>query len=124
MIYGGNATVFVSDMDRALKFYTGTLGMKLMYAGGGEWASIDAGKGFVIGLHLTGEGMPKPGSRGAISIGLDAPEPLDGMVARLTEAGVHFDCPIIDDGPVRLAPFSDPDGNELYFCEYKPQDES
>ncbi|MCU1262991.1 MAG: hypothetical protein JWO80_5876 [Bryobacterales bacterium] len=29
MISGGNATVFVSNMDRAVEFYTGVLGLKL-----------------------------------------------------------------------------------------------
>jgi predicted enzyme related to lactoylglutathione lyase len=37
MIAGGLATVFVSDMDRAVRFYTETLALKLEYRFGNHW---------------------------------------------------------------------------------------
>ena len=117
MIRGGNATVFVSDLDRAVGFYTQTLGLKLDYRGGEEWAQIDAGDGLKLGLHLASEKSVRPGSRGSISIGFYATEPLDSLVPKLQQRGVAFHGPIVDDASVRLAFLGDPDGNELYLCE-------
>lgn len=45
MIQGITATVYVSDMDRAVDFYTQTLGLPLSERWGNEYASIDLGKG-------------------------------------------------------------------------------
>jgi catechol 2,3-dioxygenase-like lactoylglutathione lyase family enzyme len=44
MITGGNATVFVSNMDRAVQFYTEVLGLKLTNRFGDNWATVEAGK--------------------------------------------------------------------------------
>ncbi len=119
MIKGGIPTIFVSDMDRAVNFYTDTLGMKVQQRDGNDWCSIDAGDGLTLGLHPAGPNSPKPGSRGAISIGLGLTEPLDDVVKTLKERGVAFEGEIIDDDPVRLALFGDPDGNEFYLWEFK-----
>ncbi|HEX4134941.1 MAG TPA: VOC family protein [Bryobacteraceae bacterium] len=51
MISGGNATVFVSNMDAAVRFYTEVLGLKLTNRFGDNWATVEAGKGLTIGLH-------------------------------------------------------------------------
>jgi len=119
MINGGTATVFVSNMDQAVKFYTDALGMKIQYRAGDDWCSIDAGGGLIIGLHPSGPKSPKPGSRGAISVGLGVTEPIEKVVAELKKRGVVFESDVVDDDPVKLAFFGDPDGNELYLCEYK-----
>jgi len=119
MIKGGNATIFVSDFERAVKFYTETLGMKIQYRAGNDWCAIDAGNGMSIGLHPAGDKSAKPGTRGAISVGLDVSGPLENVMAELTKRGVVFEGKIYEDDPVRLAFFGDPDGNELYLCEYK-----
>src|SRR5262249_26868336 len=42
MIHGGNATVYVSDMDRSVRFYTETLGLKLKHRFGNHWAEVIA----------------------------------------------------------------------------------
>lgn len=121
MIHGGNATIRVRDLDRAIRFYTETLGLKLRYRAGNEWAEVDAGKGLVLGLHPTGsEGSPAGGA-GSISVGFDVDESLDAVVATLRDRGVVFRGAIPDrpEEPVRLALFSDPDGNDLYLCETK-----
>src|SRR5215469_833122 len=55
MISGGNVTVFVTNMDRAVRFYTETLGLKLAYRFGDHWASVEAGRGLTIGLHPSSE---------------------------------------------------------------------
>lgn len=117
MICGGNATVFVSDMDAAVSFYTETLGLKLNDRYENEWASIDVGGGMLIGLHPQSTLRPPPGSKGSISVGLHVDEPIEKVTDELARRGVRFSGPIVNDQAVRLAYFTDPDGNELYLCE-------
>ncbi len=117
MITGGQATVYVSDMDRAVEFYTKKLGLKLAFRAGNHFAMVDAGKGFIIGLHPAGPRSPKPGSIGQIQIGFGMDRPIHDEVARLSAAGVRFQGPVVDDGEVMLAFFSDPDGTPMYLVE-------
>jgi catechol 2,3-dioxygenase-like lactoylglutathione lyase family enzyme len=120
MISGITATVFVSNMDRAVDFYSKTLEMKLAGRWGDHYASIDIGRGAAIGLHPEESAKsPKPGTPGSIQLGLAVDRPLEQVIADLKPKGVNFRGPIIDDGAVRLAFFGDPDGNELYLCEVK-----
>lgn len=119
MIRGGVATIYVSDMDRAVSFYTETLGLSLVQRWGDKWASIDAGDGLNLGLHPLSEHGPKPGTPGSISVGLNVTGPIDEVVNTLKSRGVTFRGPVREDaeGGIRLAFFGDPDGNELYLCE-------
>lgn len=120
MLQGITATVYVSDMDRAVEFYTKTLGLPLAGRWGDEYAGIDLGKGIAIGLHpARSPHSPKPGSGGSIQIGFAVDGPLDGVVKDLQSRGVAFRGPIVDDVQVRLAFFADPDGNPLYLTEVK-----
>ena len=120
MITGITATVFVSDMDRAVDFYTKTLGLPLTERYGNEYAGIGLGNGTAIGLHPAGgPHSPKPGSSGSIQIGFAVDRPLDDVVSDLQSRGVIFRGPIVDDVQVRLAFFGDPDGNDLYLAEVK-----
>jgi catechol 2,3-dioxygenase-like lactoylglutathione lyase family enzyme len=118
MISGGNATVMVSDFDRAVDFYTKTLGLKLMSRFGNEWAEVSAGQGLTIGIHPAGRG-PKPGTEGSISVGFTITGKIEDAVAKLKSQGVAFQGPIRDnsDEGIKLAFFGDPDGNALYLCE-------
>jgi predicted enzyme related to lactoylglutathione lyase len=115
MISGGLATVFVSDMDRAIRFYTETLGLKLEQRFGDHWASVKTG-GLTIGLHPASE-TSTAGRKGSITIGLNLNEPIEGVVDRLKRQGVKFTRGIVEDGFSRAAHFEDPDGNELYIIE-------
>ena len=118
MIHGGNATVYVADINVSIRFYTETLGLKLRMRAGDNWAEIDAGPGLVIGLHPTeGPHMPKPGTRGSVAIGLNVTQKLEDVVGRLQKKGVAFHGPIVEDEHVRLAFLGDPDGNSLYLVE-------
>ena len=47
MIEGGCATLAVSDFDKAIEFYTKTLGLTLNMRFGNEWAVIDGGGGLL-----------------------------------------------------------------------------
>lgn len=121
MITGGSPTVFVSDLDRAVDFYTNVLGLGLQYRAGEHFAMIDAGGGLSIGLHPPGRRSPSPGTAGCIQLGLSVGGPIETVVKTLQARGVtfkeHDGSAIVDDGAVKLAFFGDPDGTELYLCE-------
>ncbi len=117
MISGGNATVFVSSMDRAVDFYTGVLGCKLTNRFGNDWATVEAGKGLTIGLHPASAKYPAPGTKGAMVLGLEIDEAIDIVVDRLKSKGVKIKGGIVRDEPGNFANFEDPDGNEIYIWE-------
>ncbi len=119
MFRGGVFTIYVNDMDRSVRFYTETLGMKLLDRHGNHWASIDGGPGLSLGLHPATPEVPA-GRRGSMAIGLYLDGPIADAVKRLTATGVTFDGPIKQDKALSLAFFSDPDGNPLYIAEMKP----
>lgn len=118
LISGGNASIYVSDMDRAIHFYTEVLGLKLQVRIGNEWAEIAAGKGLVLGLHpARPPATPAPGTAGAINIELAVTTSLDDVVESLTQKGVQFREPIANYENVRLAALADPDGNGLLLAQ-------
>jgi catechol 2,3-dioxygenase-like lactoylglutathione lyase family enzyme len=122
LIRGGSPTIFVSDLDRSVEFYTTTLGLSLKYRAGEHFAMIDAGSGLLIGLHPPSRRAAAPGTMGCVQIGLNVTEPIEQVVQTLRSRGVVFQerggRTVIDDGgAVKLAFFNDPDGTELYVCE-------
>jgi hypothetical protein len=56
---------------------------------------------------------------GAVTIGLAVDESIQRVVTTLEERGVVFRGPVVDQGQLKLAFFTDPDGNELYLAEPK-----
>jgi catechol 2,3-dioxygenase-like lactoylglutathione lyase family enzyme len=116
MIAGGNATLLVADLDRAVRFYVETLGFKLRVRHDPYWAEVDAGNGLVLGLHPAAT-EPRPAVSGAITIGLEVNQPIAEVVQVLSNRGIVFQGPVREDGPVKLAFFADPDGNTLYLSE-------
>jgi predicted enzyme related to lactoylglutathione lyase len=120
MISGGNATVFVSNMDRSVRFYTEVLGLKLTNRFGDSWATVEAGKGLTIGLHPASPKYPVPGTKGAMMLGLEIDEPIEGMVARLNEKGARVKGSVVRDEMGNFVHLEDPDGNEIYLWETHP----
>jgi len=121
MIKGGNVTIFVSDFDRTVRFYTETLGMPLRMRAGNFWAEVVAGPDLVIGIHPQSENAAKPGTVGAMQIGLTVEGPIEEIVESLKGKGVTFLGEIVnDDGVGKFARFVDPDRNHLYFWESIP----
>jgi catechol 2,3-dioxygenase-like lactoylglutathione lyase family enzyme len=122
---GGGPTIFVRGVERAIAFYTHTLGFRVLYQAGEHFAMIDAGNGLQIGLHPPAKNAGAPGTRGSIQVGLSVTRPIEDVVRELQARGVTFDTrpgngqSIVDDGAVKLAFFTDPDGNDLYLCEVK-----
>lgn len=117
MISGGNATIYVSNMDQAVRFYSETLGLKLTNRFGDKWATVEAGKGLTIGLHPASRDYPAPGTRGSVMFGFEIDEPIETVVARLKERGVRFNGSIIKADPGGWASLLDPDGNPIYLWE-------
>jgi catechol 2,3-dioxygenase-like lactoylglutathione lyase family enzyme len=117
MISGGNATVLVSNMDNAVRFYTEVLGLRLAERYGDHWATVDAGRGFTIGLHPASPKYPAPGTKGGMMLGLEVNSPLEGVVQQLKEKGVRFIGDIIREQTGSFAHLEDPDGTSIYLWE-------
>jgi predicted enzyme related to lactoylglutathione lyase len=117
MISGGNATVFVSNMDSAVQFYTEVLGLKLTNRFGNDWATVDAGKGLTIGLHPASPKYPAPGTKGAIVLGLEIDESIESALAHLTKKGVRINGTVVRGEAGNFAHLEDPDGNDIYLWE-------
>lgn len=107
------AIAFVSDAERAKRFYRDTLGLRVKFDAGG-WVEMETG-GVTLALH---DGVkPPPAGAGHdgphVGIGF-AVDSVGKAHAHLAGKGVAF-----TRGPTPIAPgrfvanFRDPDGNEL-----------
>ena len=119
MINGGNATVYVSNMDTAIRFYTDVLGLTLTNRFGNHWATVQAGTTLVIGLHPWSDKYPRPGTNGSVQIGLvvSRDEPLTDLAARLRKHGVEVSG-VIESQEANYIQFTDPDGNSIYVGDW------
>ena len=121
MINGGNATVYVSNMDNAIRFYTEVLGLRLTNRFGNHWATVQAGSTLVIGLHPWSAKYPRPGTKGSVQIGLivSRDEPIEALAARLRKHGVEVS-DVIESTEANYLSFADPDGNPIYVGDWDP----
>ena len=121
MINGGHATVYVSNMDNAIRFYTELLGLKLTNRFGNHWATVQAGKTLLIGLHPWSTKSPRPGTKGSVQIGLvvSRDEPIGDLAARLRKHGVEVSDTIESEEDNYIV-FADPDGNPIYVGDWDP----
>jgi catechol 2,3-dioxygenase-like lactoylglutathione lyase family enzyme len=113
-------TIFVSNMDRAVRFYTEVLGMRVEYRFGDQWASLKTDDGMTVGLHPASKESPA-GRKGSITIGFEVSESIERAVTAMKDKGVKFVGPIVDDKEIKAAHFEDPDGNEMYIVEAQQQ---
>ncbi len=105
---------WVSDMERAVRFYREVLGLSLRSQEGDNWAVFDAG-GRQFALHRLVEGHPTaPGGATAVF----AVDDLDRARTVLSERGVQFGHEGDVEGYARFASFQDPDGNTVQLIEY------
>lgn len=116
MFSSGNVTIYVSNMDNAVRFYSETLGLKLAYRFGNNWASVEVGKGLTIGLHPASAEMPA-GRKGSMAVGLELNGSIHDAVRALEAKGVHFDGPVNEGKAGAFVGFADPDGNQLYLAQ-------
>jgi catechol 2,3-dioxygenase-like lactoylglutathione lyase family enzyme len=114
MFKTSNVTLLVSDMNRAIKFYTETLGLKLLSNYGGEFAVLES-SGLRLGLHPG----KKPGEKLSrdMSLGFQV-EDMSAAKKTLESRGVTFEKRVQDRGAL-IENFYDPDGTPLYLIELK-----
>jgi predicted enzyme related to lactoylglutathione lyase len=106
---------WVADMDRAVEFYTGRLGLDLRMRHANDWAEVDGG-GVRIGLHggPGADASPVPGGTVVFEV-----EDLDLAKAGLEQRGLAFHEHLGEvPGYARYASFTDPDGNAMQLIEY------
>ncbi len=115
MFKQANVTLLVSDMQRSVAFYRDVLGITVQNEYGGHFAELEA-PGIRIGLHPGGKLPLKEHSR-HMSIGLRVDD-LDAAKETLEKRGVKFGATPRDEG-LRVANFTDPDGNPFYLVEVK-----
>jgi catechol 2,3-dioxygenase-like lactoylglutathione lyase family enzyme len=128
MISGGNATIYVSDMDSAVRFYTETLGLTLTNRFGNHWATLETTAsywthgeaGLTIGLHPASPKRPAPGTAGGIGFGLETYERAEDVLARLSDRGVRITSEIIRYEAGNVFSFLDVDGLPSYVNEFPP----
>lgn len=112
MLAHGSPTLPVRSFDRAIEFYTETLGLTLQVRYEDQWACLDAGLQLALVPY---EQLDDPRA----SVGLCVAEPIEDVYQRLLDLGVAFLGPIRADGMVKLAFFLDPDGNPLYLTSMR-----
>ena len=112
MIANGNATVHVSDLGAAIRFYSETLGLKLTNRFGERWATVEttpsywttdaAHAGLIIGLRpstapgeATVSSRVAPGTRGGVGYGLETYRPCEEVIAEFAKRGVRVTSDII-----------------------------
>jgi catechol 2,3-dioxygenase-like lactoylglutathione lyase family enzyme len=102
-------TIMVSDLDNSVTFYTETLGLKLSKRYGNHYAEIET-PNLLIGLHPSTS--IRNGNNISVALGI---EDLDASILQLKAKGLELKAE--RDGKIRLAHFTDPDGNTLYLAE-------
>ncbi len=124
----GHVHLRVSDVDRALDFYVGVLGLELQQRWGPDAAFISAG-GYHhhIGLNSwqsKGGSAPPPGTTGLFHTAILYPtrRSLADALHRVTEAGIPL-TGASDHGVSEALYLDDPDGNgvELYWDRPREQ---
>ncbi len=103
----------VDDMDRAVGFYEGTLGLTVRDRQE-QWAEIDAGE---VTIGLNARDSESPGGEGGAVVAFRVSDGIDGEVERLSSQGVTFPGGVSDHPWGKVAPFKDPDGNDLQLYE-------
>jgi len=104
---------WVSDMDRAIAFYTEALGLALVRRHGNEWAELDAGS-VRIALHGGANDERAPGGTVVFEV-----EDLDAARFTMESRGAVFGEHVGEaEGLARFVSFTDPDGNRMQLIEH------
>jgi catechol 2,3-dioxygenase-like lactoylglutathione lyase family enzyme len=114
--FGGHAIVYVSNMDTGVRFYSEKLGLPLTNRYGDHFATVEAGN-LVLAIHPKTPNTPDPGKKGSVALGLQVDEPMERVVARLTERGVRLTGETAPPDSGRRVEFEDEDGNPIYVWE-------
>ena len=124
----GHVHLKVSDLERALDFYSGVLGFEIMARYGEEAAFISAG-GYHhhIGLNTwesRGGSPPPPGTTGLFHTAIRYPDrrTLADAVKRVLDAGIPL-TGASDHGVSEAIYLNDPDSNGVELYRDRPQEE-
>lgn len=97
----------VTDMDRAVTFYRDALGLEVVEHDG-DWTEVTAGDQR-IGLNAS----ESPAGDGGAVIAFGVEGAIEDAVASLKDKGVQFTGELSEHPWGKIAPFQDPDGNDL-----------
>ena len=123
--------VLVDDQQKALRFYTETLGFKLKHnipVGEHAWITVvseEAPEGTQLVLEPDAHPAARPFKKALVEDGIPytafAVDDVEAEHERLVAKGVRFVQPPKDLGPVITAIFDDSCGNLIQIEEHKPQ---
>jgi catechol 2,3-dioxygenase-like lactoylglutathione lyase family enzyme len=100
------------DLEVAIAFYTGVVGLGVVRREGNEWAELDATP-VRLALHRTDDDVLGSGTV------VFRVEDLDAARRELEGRGARFDAFVGEvPGFARFATFRDPDGNPIQLIEY------
>lgn len=118
LIAGGHALVYVSNMDEGVRFYSQVLGLPLTNRFDDHFATVEAGRELVIGIHPAQKAAPRPGTAGAVILGLTVDEPIDRVISQLSKRGVKVSGQRAEQAEIDI---HDPDGNAIRILERNAQ---
>lgn len=116
----------VRDLDRAMHFYTEGLGLRPERSGrmraGGIWQELrDPVTGAQLELNYYPGDPPYREGDELDHLGFRVTD-LDGSVARLVRLGARVRIPPFEEGEIRLAFLSDPDGVWIELFEHRAEE--
>lgn len=109
--------ITVSDIKKAIKFYTEVVGLKLCeFQEEFGWAELSGPEGARLGIAQASSHMDeKPGSNAVVTITVDN---IDKTCHELKSKNVRLIGDILEvPGQVKMQTFRDADGNTFQMCE-------
>lgn len=110
----GHILLPVDDMEGALGFYTGVLGLPLRFRDGDRYAALDVGGGTLALLDPSEQAAP-----GEVAIGLKVRD-VEAVHGSLVGAGVEIVRPLADTAHERSFAFRAPNGTVLVVYSSLP----
>jgi predicted enzyme related to lactoylglutathione lyase len=99
----------VTDMERAVAFYRDALGLEVLEHDG-DWSEVTAGD---QRIGLNGSGGESPSGDGGAVLAFGISDAIETEVQALKDKGVTFTGEVSEHPWGKIAPFRDPDGNDL-----------
>lgn len=106
--------VYVTDMERAIAFYTRLLPAATIVTSSPAWTELQVGEA-TLALHISDSVDHKGDGMG---LGLDAPTKLEDVLSQLDEAGIAPSGEICPQPFGRSVTVADPDGLLIQINEY------
>ncbi|WP_022930608.1 VOC family protein [Patulibacter americanus] len=99
----------VTNMDRAVAFYRNALGLEVLEHDG-DWSEVTAGD---QKIGLNGSKSESPSGDGGAVLAFGVTGDIEDEVRALKDQGVEFTGELSEHPWGKIAPFRDPDGNDL-----------